>query len=146
MPLNIIATSNFSRTKSFTECEKAFTLATTFIPSRNVVEEFLTASIWPLASGWKPNEIKWLTVGWFDGVIPFPRFGLELPKEKNAYEFVCEIERQAVDMLGTYHDNEYQVARKLVTQGRRVNRISLNWGSKPRTDPNLGFPLKECAK
>jgi hypothetical protein len=59
-------------------CENAFHLASTILGGHDIVEEFVSARIWPISHGWAPNEIVHFNVNWAAQEVPFPKFRIGL--------------------------------------------------------------------
>lgn len=46
------------------------------------------------------------------GGVPFPRFGLRLPADKTAKDFILDVEMKAQEILWEISDKEYLARRK----------------------------------
>jgi hypothetical protein len=47
-------------------------LASTILGGRDIIEEYVTAEIWPISNGWAPTEIVGFNVNWAAQEVPFP--------------------------------------------------------------------------
>jgi hypothetical protein len=104
-------------------CESAFHLASTILGGRDIIEEFVAARIWPISSGWSPNEIVYFNVNWAAQEVPFPKFGIKLRENQSADTFMIEIEKRVNVMIGEYTMNEYKAYKALVKHKKRINRV-----------------------
>jgi hypothetical protein len=84
----------------FRNCESAFHLASKILGGRDIIEEFVTANIWSISYGWAPTEILFFSVNWAAQEVPFPRFGIQLPEDQSADNFMDEIEKKVNVMIG----------------------------------------------
>lgn len=135
-PMDVTTAPSFARSKAFKKCKHAFMVASSSITRRDLVEKFLVAYIWPLSYGWEPKDIVMKPVTWCSSLVPYPIFGLTLPKGVNTGIFIDEVERRAVDIIGPCHENEHMSAHKLVTHSLRVNRVL----------SERGIEVEPCAK
>jgi hypothetical protein len=55
--------------------------------------------------------------------VPFPRFGIQLPEDQNADDFMDEIEKKVNAMIGESTINEYKAFKNLVKHKKRINRV-----------------------
>jgi hypothetical protein len=78
-----------------------FYFACTFLGGRDVIEEYVSAKIWPLYiyHGWKPVKIVYLYVGKTTSNVPFSWFALRLPKGMSLEDFISEVEKKVSDMV-----------------------------------------------
>jgi hypothetical protein len=104
-------------------CESAFHLASTILGSRDIIEEFVAARIWPISSGWAPIEIVYFNVNWEAREVPFPKFGIKLRENQSTDAFMIEIEKRVNVMIGEYTMNEYKAYKALVKHKKRINRM-----------------------
>jgi hypothetical protein len=126
-PIEVLtATSTASynhRVAGIRNCESAFHLAITILGGRDLIEEFVTANIWPISHGWAPTEIVTFNVNWAAQEVPFPLFGLHLRDGQSAEEFMVEVEKKVNAMIGEYTMNEYKAYKNLVKHKKRINRV-----------------------
>jgi uncharacterized protein YktA (UPF0223 family) len=106
----------------FRNCENAFFLAGTILGGRDVIEEFVTAGIWPISSGWKPDKIVSLDVDWATQV-PFPWSNLRLKEGQSLEEFIDNVEKKVDALIGESTLNEYKAYKNLVKHKKRVNCV-----------------------
>jgi uncharacterized protein YktA (UPF0223 family) len=116
-------TSYNHRVVGFRNCESAFHLASNILGGRDIIEEFVAANIWPISYGWAPTEILFFNVNWAAQEVPFPRFGIQLPEDQNADDFMDEIEKKVNAMIGESTMNEYRAFKNLVKHKKRINRV-----------------------
>jgi uncharacterized protein YktA (UPF0223 family) len=102
--------------------EHAFFLASTILGGRDVIEEFVTAGVWPISHGWAPNEFITFNVNWATQQVPFPRFGLLLKEGQTVEKFIEEVEKKVDTMIGESTMNEYKAYKNLLKHKRRINR------------------------
>jgi hypothetical protein len=63
--LTAVCTADFNhREVEIRSCENAFHLASTILGSRDIIEEFVAARIWPISYGWAPTKIVNFNVNW----------------------------------------------------------------------------------
>ena len=87
----------------FSSCVGAFTTASRSCGSRDLVEEFVAAKIWPLSPGWYPFELKKVKFSYFTCEIDCPIFGLNKPEGLSDHTIVSEVERDACNLLGPWN-------------------------------------------
>lgn len=73
-PTNAISASTFNhKTSGFKDAENGVYSACTFLGGWDVIEKYISATVWPLSHWWKkPAEIIYLTVDWASDKVPFP--------------------------------------------------------------------------
>jgi hypothetical protein len=104
-------------------CESAFHLASTILGGRDIIEEFVTARIWPISNGWSPAELVYYNVNWADQKVPFPKFGIKLREGQSAKDFMDEVEKRVNVMVGEYTMNEYKAYKALVKHKKKINHV-----------------------
>jgi hypothetical protein len=123
-PLTAVNTADFNhRAVGIRNCESAFHLSSTILGGRNIIEEFIAAQIWTISCGWAPTEIVHFNVNWAAQEVPFPKFGIKLKEGQSADDFMVEIEKRVILMIGEYTMNEYKAYKFLVKHKRRINRV-----------------------
>jgi hypothetical protein len=76
-PISAVSTVTFNcRVCSLKSSENGFYITSTILGSRDVIEEYVAARIWPLSHGWSPSEIICLDVYWASQKVPFPQLHL----------------------------------------------------------------------
>jgi hypothetical protein len=98
------------------KAENEFGFACRILGGHDVIEEFVAAKVWPLAHGWKPNEITHISVDWMVSKVPFPRFGLHLPEGMSLDDFISEVEKKDCVMVG-----------KLTLNGKRILEVEKSY-------------------
>jgi hypothetical protein len=122
--LTVVCTAPYNhRAAGIRNYENAFHLASTMLGSRDIIEEFTAARIWPISYGWAPTEIVNFNVNWAAQEVPFPKFGLQLSDGQSVDEFMLEIERRVNLMFGEYTMNEYKAYKNLVKHKKRINQV-----------------------
>jgi hypothetical protein len=111
------------RAVGFKNYESTFHFASTIHGGRDIIEEFVAANIWPISYGWAPNEIVTFNVNWAAQEVPFPRFGIQLPENQSADEFMDEVEKKVNAMIGESTMNEHKAFKNLVKHKKRINRV-----------------------
>jgi hypothetical protein len=122
--LTAVNTTEFNhRAVGIRSCKNAFHLASTILGGRDIVEEFVTARIWPISYGWAPNEIVHFNVNWASQEVNFPKFGNKLREGQSADAFMLEVEKRVTLMIGECTMNEYKAYKALVKHKRKINRV-----------------------
>jgi hypothetical protein len=142
--LTAVSTAEYNhRAVGIRNCENAFHLDSTILGSRDIVEEFVVARIWPISHGWAPNEIVHFNVIWAAQEVPFPKFGIELGDGQSADDFMLHVEKRVNLMIGEYTMNEYKAYKSLVKHKKRINRVfSEACGDKSFNSRRPGRKLK----
>jgi hypothetical protein len=69
---------------------------------RDLVEEFISCGVWPLAHGWALGEIAPRRMPILGGqLVRSPAFAVDL-RWRDVAAFVCEVEAEAVKIVGKY--------------------------------------------
>jgi hypothetical protein len=56
--LTAISTTSYNhRAVGIRDCESMFHLASTIVGGRDLIEEFVAATIWPISHGWAPLKL-----------------------------------------------------------------------------------------
>jgi uncharacterized protein YktA (UPF0223 family) len=55
--------------------------------------------------------------------VPFPRFGIQLPEDQSADDFMDKVEKKVNAMIGESTMNEYKAFKNLVKHKKRINRV-----------------------
>jgi hypothetical protein len=122
--LTAVSIADFNhRAVGIKSCENAIHLASTIIGGRDIVEEFVAARIWSISYGWAPAEIAHFNFNWAAQQVPFPKFGIKLREGQSAKDFMLEIERRVILMIGEYTLNECKAYKALVKHKRKINRV-----------------------
>jgi uncharacterized protein YktA (UPF0223 family) len=78
--------------------------------------------------------------------VPFPRFGIQLPENQSADEFMDEVEKKVNAMIGESTMNEYKAFKNLVKHKKRINSVfSEVCGNKSFHSPRPGINKKAPA-
>jgi hypothetical protein len=120
-----------------------FHIASTIVGERDLIEEFVAASIWPISHGWAPTGIVNFNVNWATQKVPFPLFGLHLRDGQSTEDFMVEVEKKVNAIIGDYTMNEYKAYKNLVKHKKRINRVfSEICGEKSFHSRRPGPPVK----
>jgi hypothetical protein len=92
----------------FKDCTVTFRAVAESIGGHDLVEEYMTAKIWPLAFGWRSRLFVKVKFGKMKRSIPRPQFGLERPPNMTDEMIVAELEREATLLLGPYSKKEHK--------------------------------------
>jgi uncharacterized protein YktA (UPF0223 family) len=55
--------------------------------------------------------------------VPFPRFGIQLPEDQSADDFMDKVEKKVNAMIGESTMNEYKAFKNLVKHKKRINHV-----------------------
>jgi hypothetical protein len=106
----------------------AFYQATHVITTRDALEEFVAADIWPCQPRWGSWAFK---VQWLPGSdqdVRSPIFNVKRPANKTDEEVVAEVERRVVQMIGNFTHKEWECAQRILKHQGRVNRVFYEMG------------------
>jgi hypothetical protein len=140
--LNFVTQPGFNDDSAFKKCNEAFHLAVLALSGRDVVEEFVAAKIWPLQSDWRAESFEYVKFDCHGSKLPCPRLKLERPKDKSDESIVAEVEREACDIIGPYHEKEYESAVAIVKHDGRINRVLHMMGVKVEPRAKSSRPSK----
>jgi hypothetical protein len=101
----------------------AFYQATRVITTRDALEEFAAADIWPCQPRWGSWAFK---VQWLPGLdhdVRSPIFNVKRPADKADEEVVAEVEKRAVQMIGNSTHKEWECAQRILKHQGRVNPV-----------------------
>jgi hypothetical protein len=115
----------------------AFFQASHVITTRDALEEFVTADIWPCQPRWGSWAFKTQMLPGLDYAVRSPKFNLKRPDGKTDEEIVDEVEKKDVQMIGNYTHKEWECAQKILKHQGRVNRVfdEMNVSYPPRPRP-----------
>jgi hypothetical protein len=109
-----------SRTSTSTS---AFYQETHVITTRDALEEFVAAEIWPCQPQWGSWAFK---VQWLPGLVHdvrSPIFNVKRPEDKNDEEIVADVEKKVIQMIDNYTHKEWECTQKILKHQGRVNRV-----------------------
>jgi uncharacterized protein YktA (UPF0223 family) len=87
-----------------------------------------------------------LNVNWAAQEVPFPQFGIQLPEDQSADDFMEEVENKVNAMIGESTMNEYKAFKNLVKHKKRINRVfSEVCNDKSFRSRRLGIKMKAAA-
>jgi hypothetical protein len=101
----------------------AFYQATRVITTRDVLEEFVAADVWPCQPRWGSWAFK---VQWLPGLdddVRSPIFNVKRPEDVTDEEIVAEVEKKVVQMIGNFTHKEWECAQRILKHQGRVNRV-----------------------
>jgi hypothetical protein len=101
----------------------AFYQATRVITTRDALEEFVAADVWPC----QPRRGSWaFKMQWLprmDDDVRSPIFNVKRPKDMSDEEIVAEVEKKVVQMIGNFTHKEWECAQRILKHHGRVNRV-----------------------
>jgi hypothetical protein len=101
----------------------AFYQVTCVITTRDALEEFVAADIWPFQPRWGSWAFK---VQWLLGLdqnVRSPIFNVKRPVDKTDDEVVAEVEKKVVQMIGNFTHKKWECAQRIFKHQGRVNRV-----------------------
>jgi hypothetical protein len=101
----------------------AFLQASHVITTRDALEEFVSADIWPCQPRWGSWVFKTQMLPGLDYEVRSPKFNVKRPNGKTNEEIFAEVEKQVVQMIGNYTHREWECAQKILKHQGRVNRV-----------------------
>ena len=108
----------------------AFISAAGLIGGRDLIDEFVCASVWPLSDGWLTGPLRKVRVRGLKETLPFPKFALLKPFGESNEAIVAEVEWRATELAGLYLSKEYDSFAVCCSEGIRVNRSFAVMGVK----------------
>jgi hypothetical protein len=100
-----------SRTSASTS---AFYQATHVITTRDSLEEFVAADIWPCQPRWGSWAFKLQWLPGLDHDVRSPIFNVKRPADKTDEEVVAEVEKRVVQMIGNFTHKEWECAQRIL--------------------------------
>jgi hypothetical protein len=115
----------------------AFFQATRVITTRDALEEFVAADIWPCKPQWGTWAFSMKQLPGLDHEICSPKFNIKRPEGRTDDEILAEVERKVIQMIGNYTHKEWECAQKILKHSGRVNRLleEMNIPCPPRPRP-----------
>jgi hypothetical protein len=101
----------------------AFYQATCVITTRDALEEFVAADIWPCQPRWGSWAFKMQWLPGLDQNVRSPIFNVKRPADKTDEEVVAEVERKVVQMNGNFTHKEWECAQRILKHQGCVNRV-----------------------
>jgi hypothetical protein len=101
----------------------AFYQATCVITTRDALEEFVAADIWPCQPRWGTWAFKMQWLPGLDQNVRSPIFNVKRPADKTDDEVVAEVEKKVVQMIGNFTHKEWECAQRILKHQGRVNRV-----------------------
>jgi hypothetical protein len=101
----------------------AFYQATRVITTRDALEEFVAANIWPCQPRWGSWAFK---VQWLPGLehdVRSPILNVKQPVDKTDEEVVAEVEKRVVQMIGNFTHKEWECTQRIFKHQGRVNCV-----------------------
>jgi hypothetical protein len=157
--LDIELTPELTKASCSSASTSAFFQATHVITTRDALEEFVAADIWPCQPRWGSWAFKVQKLPRLDYEVRSPKFNVKRPNGKTDKEIVTEVERKVVQMIGNYTHKEWECTQKILKHQGRVNRVfdEMNVSFPPRLIPstaskkmlpvgNVGSELVETSK
>jgi hypothetical protein len=91
------------------------------ITTRDALEEFVAADIWPCQPRWVSWAFKTQMLPRLDHEVRSPKFNVKSPDGKTDVEIVAEVEKKVVQMIGNYTHREWECAPKILKHQGCVN-------------------------
>jgi hypothetical protein len=101
----------------------AFYQATRVITTRDALEEFVAADVWPCQPRWGSWAFKVQWLPGLDNDVRSPIFNVKRPEDMTDEEIVAEVERKVVQMIGNFTHKEWECAQRILKHQGRVNRV-----------------------
>jgi hypothetical protein len=108
----------------------AFFQATRVITTRDALEEFVAADIWPCKPRWGTWAFSMKQLPGLDHDICSPKFNVKRPEGRTDDEILADVERKVIQMIGNYTHKEWECAQKILKHSGRVNRLLEEMNSK----------------
>jgi hypothetical protein len=102
----------------------AYFQATHVITTRDALEEFVAADIWPCQPRWGSWAFKTQMLPGLDHQVRSPVFNVKCPDGQTDEEIVADVERKVVQMIGKYTHKEWDCTQKILKHTGRVNKSS----------------------
>jgi hypothetical protein len=99
----------------------AFYQATHVITTRDALEEFVAADVWPCQPQWGSWAFKMQWLPGLDDDVRSPIFNVKRPKDMSDEEIVAEVEKRVVQMIGNFTHKEWECAQRILKHQGRVN-------------------------
>jgi hypothetical protein len=125
------------------ESTSAYFQATHAIATRDALEEFVVADIWPSRPQWGSWTFTRKQLHELDYEVRSPKFNVQRPEGKTDEEIKAEIERKVIQMIGNYTHKEWEVAQKILKHQDRVNRVLEEMGISCPPRPRPSTPGKK---
>jgi hypothetical protein len=93
------------------------------ITTRDALEEFVAADIWPCQPRWGSWAFKTQILPGLDYDVRSPKFNVKRPDRKTDKEIFAKVEKKVVQMIGNYTLREWEFAQKILKHQSRVNRV-----------------------
>jgi hypothetical protein len=123
----------------------AFFQASHVITTRDALEEFVAAEIWPCQPQWGSWAFKTQMLPGLDHEARSPKFNVKRPEGKTNEEFVAKVEKKVVQMIDNYTHREWECAQKILKHQDRVNRVldemKVSYPPRPRP-PTAGKKMQ----
>jgi hypothetical protein len=101
----------------------AFYQATRVITTRDALEEFVAADIWPCQPRWGSWAFKMQWLPGLDDDVRSPIFNVKRPADMSDEEIVSEVEKKVVQMIGNFTHKEWECAQRILKHQGRINRV-----------------------
>jgi hypothetical protein len=101
----------------------AFRSATRHLSSRDVVEEFIAAGVWPLGRDWSLDDVREGTLKILKQPMICPPFNFVRPEDKTNEQIVEDVEYRANVLCGPYKASEHNTCKKVLPKSGRLNRV-----------------------
>jgi hypothetical protein len=135
--LDVDPSLELTKTSRSSSSTSAFFQASHVITTRDALEEFVAADIWPCQPRWGSWAFKSQMLPGLDHEVRSPKFNVKRPDGKTDEEIVAEVEKKVVQMTGNYTHKEWVCAQKILKHQGRVNQVfdEVNVSYLPRPKP-----------
>jgi hypothetical protein len=115
----------------------AYFQASHVITTRDALEEFVAADIWPCQPRWGSWAFKTQILPRLDHEVRSPIFNVKHPDGQTDEEIVAEVERKVVQMIGNYTHREWECTQKILKHPGCVNQVfdEMKISYQPRSKP-----------
>jgi hypothetical protein len=125
--------------------DDAFARASQNIGGRDVVEEFMYCSVWPLSAGVDFEHVKVDLTPVSQLKVPLPHVHLRHEGDKDDVKFLARVEQEARNIVGSYTRMEHKACIASLSNNNRSNCVLevAGVGYGPRPMPISAVVLKK---
>jgi hypothetical protein len=144
--LDVELASEFTKASHSSTSTSAFFQATHVISTRDALEEFVAADIWPCKPRWGSWAFKMKKLPGLDFEIYNPKLNVKRPEGKTDKVILGEVDRKVIQMIGNYTHKEWECAQKIWKHEGRVNRVleEMKVQCPPRPKPAALCKKMQC--
>jgi hypothetical protein len=104
--LNVDLSPELTKASRSSASTSVYFQASYVITTRDALEEFVAADIWPCQPRWGSWAFKSQVLPGLDHEVRSPKFNVKCPEGKTDEEIITDIEKKVVQMIGNYTHNE----------------------------------------